>query len=400
MGQTPPDRGRIEMLGAALETAFGPATGSERVEIVRAPGRVNLIGDHMEYNEGFALPAAIELDTWIALRRREDDIVRVVSRHSHEAGSFRIDTLAPGAAGPSGRWSDYVAGTAWSLREADVPIRGFDGVIDTTLPIGGGLASSAALELASALALIGRDRIIAPPSLAAMAQRAERDYIGLDAGIMDQLASAAGREDRALLLDCRSLDTRHVTMPYGVRVVVCDTGEKRDQRSTAYATRRAECARAVALLAERMPGLCSLRDLDAASLRRYRAILPENVAVRAEHVVAENARVLATASALEAGDLDALGRIFAESQASLRDLYGVSSPALDAMVEVALSIPGVVAARMTGMGFGGCTVNLVLSDAVPALQAAVGRAYDGRTGLHGHVYSVAVVDGAGPVATE
>ena len=379
----------------------------------------------MDYNEGFTLPAAIELDTWLAYRRREDDLVRVVSRHSREGSSFSIDTVAPSAASSPGsgtaiaaasgfgsgtaigaalgsapgprRWSDYVAGTAWSLREADIPTYGFDGVVDTTLPIGAGLGSSAALELVSALALIGPSRVLAPPSLAALAQRAERDYMGIDAGIVDQLAVAAGRVDRALLLDCRSLDFRYVTMPFGVRVVVCDTGEKRDSRPSANVTRRAECARAVALLAEQIPGLCSLRDLDASSLRRYRGILPDNVAARAEHVVAENARVLAAAAAMDAGDLDEVSRIFAESHASLRDRYGVSSAALDTMVEVALAIPGVIASRMTGLGFGGCTVNLVLADAVPALQAAVGREYDGRTGLHGAVYPVGVVEGAGPV---
>ena len=392
------------MLAAALDAAFGPAADSAAVEIARAPGRVNLIGDHMDYNEGFALPTAIELDTWLAFRRREDDVVRVVSRHSREGGSFRIDSVAPGAASSTGqnpagrgsaRWSDYVAGTAWSLREAEIPTYAFDGVIDTTLPIGAGLASSAALELASALALVGPTRVLAPPSLAALAQRAERDYMGIDAGIVDQLASAAGRADRAMLLDCRSLDFNYVTMPFGVRVVVCDTGEKHERRSSAYATRRAECARAVALLAEQIPGLCSLRDLDPASLHRYRPILPENVAARAEHVVSENGRVLAAAAALEAGDLDELGRIFADSHASMRDRYGVSSPALDAMVEVALATPGVVAARMTGLGFGGCTVNLVLADAIPALQAAIGREYNDRTGLRGRVYPVDVVAGAG-----
>ena len=414
------------MLTAALETAYGPAADSAGVRIVRAPGRVNLMGDHTEYGDGFVLPVAIELDTWIAFRRRGDGLVRAVSRHSSEVGSFRIDAPAPApgrgnggvrgaagvaasAAGPAGaavttggaasvRWSDYVAGTAWSLREAALPIRGFDGVVDTTIPIGSGLASSAALELTSALALLD-DTVLSAPSLAALAQRAERDYLGVDCGIVDQFASAAGREGRALLLDCRSLDFRYVSLPYGVRVVVCDTGSKRDPRSSVLDLRRAESARAVALLAERMPGLYSLRDLSSASLRRHRYLLPENLARRAEHVVSENARVAATAAALESGDLDELGRLFAESHASLRDGYEVSSAALDEMVEVARAIPGVVAARMTGPGLGGCTVNLVLADAVPALQAAVGREYDSRTGLRGRAYSVAVVDGAGRLAT-
>jgi len=406
MAQIQPDRERAEILAAALDTAYGPVGGFGDMEIARAPGRVSLIGDHMEYNESFTLPAAIELDTWLAYRRRQDDRVRIVSRHSHEVGSFHIDALVPrlasgstraGAPAPPLPWSDYVAGTAWSVREADIPTHGFDGVIDTTLPIGAGLGSSAALELASALAVVGRGRILSPASLAAIAQRGERDYMGLDAGIVDHLAGAAGRLDRAVLLDCRSLEYRHVTMPYGVRVVLCDTGERHDRRAAVYATRRAECARAVALLAERLPGLCSLRDLDQASLRRYRSTLPENVAARAEHVVAENARVLAAAAALDAGDLDELGRLFAESHASMRDRFGVGSAALDAMIEVALAVPGVVAARMTGPGPGGYTVNLVLADAVAALQAAVARDYDTRTGLHGHAHAVGIVAGAGPV---
>lgn len=402
------------MLAAALDAEYGSADDSAPVEFVRAPGRANLIGDGTDYNDGWVLPVALDLDTWIAYRRRQDGCVRVASRQSRESRSFWIDELTPGretagatsagatsAAGrPTGHWSDYVAGAAWSLREAGLPIRGFDGVVDTTMPIGAGFSSSAALEVASALALLGGERLLSAPALAALAQRAERDYVGVSCGIVDQFASAAGREGRALLLDLRSLDSRHVALPFGVSVVVCDTGSRRATHAAVEATHRAECARAVALLSERMPGLSSLRDLDAASLRRYRAVLPENVASRAEHVVTENARVLAAADALEAGDLGELCRLFDESHASLRDRYDVGSPALDAMVEVARAIPGVVAARITGSGSAGCTVNLVLADAVPALQAAVSREYDQRTGLRGRVYPVAVVDGAGSLATD
>ncbi|HEX7497668.1 MAG TPA: galactokinase [Candidatus Limnocylindrales bacterium] len=410
MASGPPDKHRLERLTGALQTEFPAGPDSAGVEIARAPGRVNLIGDHTDYNEGFVLPVAIELDTWIAFRRRQDGHVRVASRQSRETGSFWIDQLAPkdgtgpgssagsgpgsGSGGP--HWTDYVAGTAWSLREAALPVRGFDGVVDSSIPLGAGLSSSAALELVSALALLGGGHVLAAPALAALAQRAERDYVGVECGIMDHFASAAGREGRALLLDCRSLDTRHVVLPWGLRVVVCDTGSPA-VRNSAPRDRRAECGRAVALLSEKMPGLCSLRDLDMGSLRRHRALLPDAAARRAEHVVAENERVLATVGALESGDLDQLGRLFAESHASLRDLYEVSAPALDTMVEVARAIPGVVASRMTGAGFGGCTVNLVLADAVPALKAAVSREYDRRTGLRGRVYSVATVDGAGPL---
>jgi galactokinase len=402
------DRGRIEHLTAALEAEYGPGAGSagdsSPIEIVRAPAMLNLIGDQADYTEGFALSAAIELETWIAFRRRRDGRVKVASRASREVGSFWIDALTPASEGRmDGRtrhsayaWSDYVAATAWSLREAALPIRGFDGLVDTTIPTGTGISSAAPLELASAVALLGGG-VVSAPSLAALAQRGERDYLGLNSGIVDQYASAAGREGRALMLDCRSLEARHVALPFGVRLVVCNTGSGGGGDGSVREARRAECARAVALLSERIPGLCSMRDLDAASLRRHGALLPEKTARRAEHVISENGRVVTTAAALEAGDLDELGRIFAESHASLRDRYEVSSPALDAMVEVASAIPGVVAARIAGAGLGSCTVNLVLADAVPALEAAVSREYGRRTGHTGHVYPVAIVNGAGPI---
>jgi galactokinase len=405
MASTKPDPTRIEKLVAALDSAWGPASDAAGIQVVRAPGAVTLIGGHTELSEGFVMAAAVELDTWIAFRPRRDGLVRVASTRNGGTGSFWIDSLEPAlgggaraAGGPTGLWSDQVGGAAWSLREAALPMRGFEGVVDTSIPTGVELASPAALEVASALALLGGGHVLSGPALASIAQRAERDYVGVDSGIVDYMASAAGREGRAMLLDCRSLDIRHVPLPYGIRVVVCDTGAGDQSRPAELLARRADCARAVALLSERMPGLCSLRDLDAASLRRHRHLMPESAARRAEHVVGENARVVATSAAMEAGDLDTLGRLFAESHASLRDLYEVGSPALDAMVEVARAVPGVIASRMTGTGFGGCTVNLVLADAVPALQSAVSREYDGRTGLEGHVYPVALVNGAGPVA--
>ncbi|HEX7491390.1 MAG TPA: galactokinase [Candidatus Limnocylindrales bacterium] len=419
---TTPNHARIETLLAALDRAWGVGQDGVETRIVRAPGSVNLMGDHTELSEGFVLPAAIELDTWIAFRSRRDGLVRVVSQQLVEAGAFWIDALAPDLSrsaaastagraagliaaadhhgsqlGPIGIWSDYTAGAAWSLREAALPVRGLEGCVDTTIPIGAGLASSAALEVASALALLGGGHVLSGPALASIAQRAERDFVGVDSGIVHQMASAAGRENKAMLLDCRTLETRFVALPYGVDIVICDTGERSGRRSPELLARRADCARVVALLAERLPGLCSLRDLDTASLRRHGALLPEGAARRAEHVVAENGRVVATAAALEAGDLAALGHLFAESHASLRDLYEVSTPALDAMVDVARAVPGVIASRMTGAGFGGCTVNLVLADAVPALEAAVASEYVRRTRLKPNVYRVGLAGGAGPV---
>jgi galactokinase len=418
-----PARGR--RLEGAVADAFPDATEAERseIEFVRAPGRVNLIGDHTDHNDGLVLPAAIELDTWIAVRRRRDGLVRIASLQSRERASFWIDELVAGVAdvdgavvsAPRASWSGYVAAMAWSLREAALSVRGFDGVVDSTIPRGAGLAPAAALELASALALLAGARPVAAPTLAALAQRAERDFLGVDGGIVDQFASAAGRAGRAILLDCRSMESQYVALPPGVSVVVCDTGSPTNRgapgelgappnpgaqgvgHESVFRERRAECGRAVALLAEDIPSVASLRDLDTATLRRNRHLLSETIARRAEHVVAENERVVATVAALDAGDLDELGRLFAASHESLRTLYEVSSPALDAMVEIARAVPGVVAARMTGAGLGGCTVNLVRDEAVPALERAVAAEYPRRTGLTPRTYPVATVDGAGSV---
>lgn len=431
------DTARERRLEGALADAFPDATESARseVEFFRAPGRINLMGAHTDYNDGLVLDSAIDLDAWIAVRWRSDGLVRIASLQSPDRAELRIDDLeALRAAGtppasPAPRagqftrpsWSDHVAAMAWSLHEADLPVRGFDGVFDSTIPPGAGLGWAAALELVSGLALLARERLVSAPMLAALAQRAERDFLGVNGGIVDTFAAAAGRPGRATLLDCRSLESRYVTMPAGVTVVVCDTGEPSDSagggdlgsgspsapEATAAAAapsheavfleRRAECGRAVALLAQEIPSVASLRDLDTDTLRKNRHLLSETVSRRAEHVVAENERVVAAAAALGSGDLEELGRLFAASHDSLRTLYEVSSPALDAMVEIARSVPGVVAARMTGPGFGGCTVNLVRDADVPALERAVAAEYPRRTGLTPRVYSVSTVAGAGPV---
>ena len=437
------DTARATRLEDALVKAFPDAADAATAEIAfaRAPGMVNLIGDHTDYNDGLILPVAIDLDTWMAFRPRRDGLIRMAWRESGERAEFWTDELAapgPGgavsgtgadpaaigadpagtgvdpagaaapdpadAAGPAQAiaapiaWSDYVAGMAWSLRESALPIRGFDGVIDSTIPRDAGLGWVAAFELVSAIALLAGERLVAAPSLAALAQRAERDYLRFDGGIADQFAGAAGRAGRAILLDCRSLESRYVVLPAGLSVVICDTGTRVDPGSveSALRDRRADCGRAVALLAEELPAVASLRDLDSATLSRYGQLLSETVARRAEHVVGENERVVAAVAAFDAGNVAALGRIFAASHESLRALFEVSSPALDAMVEIARSVPGVLAARMTGVGFEGCTVNLVRDAAVPVFERAVATEYPRRTGLTARVYAVASADGAGP----
>jgi galactokinase len=372
-----------------------PAAAGVPQRIVRAPGRVNLIGEHTDYNEGFVLPAAIDLETWIASVPSADERVEVTRLDTGERAGFALGSIPE----RSGDWIDYVAGTAWALREAGVPLRGLRGVIASSLPISSGLSSSAAIELASAWTLSAE---VPPPLpgmlLARTAQRAENEYVGVKSGLMDPFASALGQRGAALLLDCRSLDYRAVRLEGGSHVlIVCDTGSARRLERSEYNRRRAECERAVATLSAREPGVSSLRDVDEAMLERNRDVLDAIAYRRALHIVRENRRVLAFEAALAAGDLDAAGELLAASHVSLRDLFEVSSPELDTMVEVVGRVPGVAGMRMTGAGFGGCTVGLVRRDAVDAVRRAVDRDYAPRTGLTPRVWAVRAVDGAGLV---
>jgi galactokinase len=366
------------------------------VRVVRAPGRVNLIGEHTDYNLGYVLPAAIDLEIRIAYVPTDDGLVRLTRLDSGETDAFDAAADRP----RSGSWLDYVAGTAWALREAGLPIGGLRGVVASTLPPNAGLSSSAAIELASAWAMLDETApTIEPLRLARICQRAENGYVGVQSGLMDQFAEACGVADSAMLLDCRSLDWRPVPIPDGHALVVCHTGSARHLDGSAYNERRAQCQAAVDLLAVDDPSITSLRDVTEAALAAAADRLPPVVRRRAEHIVAENARVLATVEALEADDRSAIGRLFAASHASLRDRFEVSSPELDAMVEIAVGVPGVVGARMTGAGFGGCTINLVEEGAADALRAAVERDYPGRTGLVPRVLPVRAVAGAGRVTT-
>ncbi|MDQ3880659.1 MAG: galactokinase, partial [Chloroflexota bacterium] len=365
------------------------------IRIARAPGRVNLIGEHTDYNEGLVMPAAIDLETWIASVPSDDRSVEITLLADGDRQRFELDVR--GTARDS--WIDYVAGTAWALGERRVPLRGIRGVLKSTLPISAGLSSSAALELASAWSLSADVPPLDRMDVARAAQRGENEYVGVRSGLMDQFASAFGRPDAALLLDCRSLEHRPVPLPLATHaLVVCDTCSPRRLEASQYNARRAQCETAVAAIRERHPGVRSLRDVDGMMLQAASTYLDEETLRRCEHVVRENERVIATERALGAGDVATVGRLFAESHASLRDLYEVSSRELDAMVDIALGVDGVVAARMTGAGFGGCTLNLVARGSVDALARAVTDEYPARTGLEGAVYAVDPAEGAGLVA--
>jgi galactokinase len=364
------------------------------MEVVRAPGRVNLIGEHTDYNDGYVLPAAIDLEIRLALVPTGDRRVTLTSDANGETGSLDLDAIGS----RTGTWIDYVAGTAWALVEAGVPVRGFRGVLVSSLPRASGLSSSAALELASAWALTGGGRGIDGMTLARICQRAENAFVGMNCGLMDQFASSLGEPGAAMLLDCRSLVYRPVRIPLERHVlVVCHTGSSRSLTSSQYNARRAQCEAAAAVLARDDPTVRSLRDVTPEMLATIRDRVDDETYRRCEHVVMENGRVLDTIAALEAGDLAAVGRLFAASHESLRDLFDVVSPELDALVEIADQTAGVVAARMTGAGFGGCTVNLVERDAVARLTEQVMGWYPARTGLSPRVFVVEPVAGAGIV---
>ena len=369
------------------------AADPDAIRIVRAPGRVNLIGEHTDYNLGFVLPAAIDLEIRIAFVPTDDRRVELVSGATGERARFDLDAIGP----RRGAWIDYVAGTAWALAEAGVAMRGLRGIVVSSLPTASGLSSSAALELASAWALAdapGGD--VAPLALARICQRAENGYVGVNCGLMDQFASACGVAGDAVLLDCRSLEFRPVALPLATHtLVVIHTGSTRSLTTSQYNVRRAQCEAAAAALGAEDPGVQSLRDVTPAMLPRMRELVGDDVFRRSRHVVTENGRVVETIDALAAGDLAAVGRLWAASHASLRDDFEVVSPELDALVEIAATVPGVAAARMTGAGFGGCTINLVERGAVDALTDRVMADYPGRTGLTPRVYAVDAVAGAG-----
>lgn len=385
---------REALVDALIEVEPAALARRDEVRVVRAPGRVNLIGEHTDYNGGLVLPAAIDLEIRIAYLPTNDRRVELVRLDAGERDGFDLDAPRPKA----GTWLDYVVGTAWALGEAGLPLTGLRGVIASTLPPNAGLSSSAAIELACAWALLDD----AAPTidrfrLAKACQRAENGYVGVQSGLMDQFAESCGVAGAALLLDCRSEAWRAIPLPPDLELVVCHTGSPRHLERSEYNVRRSQCEAAVAELARTDPTIRSLRDVTPEVLASATNRLDPVAFRRAEHVVTENARVESTVAALAAGDLAAVGRLFAESHASLRDRFEVSSPELDAMVDIASSVPGVIAARMTGAGFGGCTINLVRPGAIDVLREAVATAYPARTGLTPRVLPVNATDGAGPL---
>jgi galactokinase len=365
---------------------FESTYGVSPVFVVRAPGRVNLIGEHTDYNDGFVLPMAIDRAVWIAARPREDMRVTVHSLDFDETAEFSLDSMM----NEKSAWSEYVKGVAWSLHNAGYTLRAWEGVVAGDVPVGAGLSSSAAIELATARAFaVSSGFTWEAATMAKLSQKAENQWVGVNCGIMDQMISAAGKADQALLIDCRSLETELVPLPPGTVVIVLDTATRRGLVDSAYNERRAQCEAAA-----RFFGVKALRDVTVEQFEARSDELDEVTRKRARHVITENERTLQAAGAMRHGDADTLGKLMNASHVSLRDNFEVSSNELNIMVECALKEDGCFGARMTGAGFGGCAVALVGAGRAENFASNVKHSYHAATGLTPNIYVCRATNGA------
>jgi len=388
---TTANNARLEELTAKYRELFG----SEPEILVRAPGRVNLIGEHVDYNDGFVFPAAIDRDVMIAAGKRSDRQVKLHAMNFSQSSTFSLDGVQPATDGRE-RWSNYLRAMAWVFHDEGLGTAGINAVLLGDVPLGAGLSSSAAMLVASGNAFAAAAGLeIDPVRMALLAQRGEREFVGVNVGIMDMYISALGQKDHALLIDTRSLTFEAVPLPKsGVSIVIADTNKKRGLVDSEYNTRRAECERAVELLGEHLPGIKALRDVTPAQFEQFASVLPEVTRKRARHVITEDERTLESVAALIAGDIARFGELMNGSHESLRLDYEVSCKELDAMVEAARSIEGVYGARMTGAGFGGCTVSLVADNAVERFLNEVPALYKKATGLSSTIYVTTAAQGA------
>ena len=377
----------LDEITAAFQKLYG---GQPR--IYRAPGRVNLIGEHTDYNEGFVMPAAINFSTWVAVTTRDDSVVKIYSDVFEE--DAEIDLANPAAHGRK-HWSDYPLGVAIKLKEAGHDICGANLFVHGEVPLGSGLSSSAAIEVVTGLALLDISGVkIDRLELAKICQRAENEFVGARTGLMDQFIACFGKADHAVMLDCRSLESRALPVPDDVNLVVCNTMVKHELASSEYNARREQCEEGVRILSQHLPNITSLRDVTPDDVETFRAELGEVIFKRCRHVTTENDRVLKAADALRDRDLKTFGKLMYESHHSLRDDYEVSCQELDVMVDLAKPIKGVFGARMTGGGFGGCTINLVAVEAVGEFTQTIRNSYVQATGKTSGVYICSAADGA------
>jgi galactokinase len=387
---------RAHFLAQKFVQLFG---GSPR--IYQAPGRVNLIGEHTDYNDGFVMPAAIGFYTRALVASRPDRKLVIHSENYSEQAEFDLDHLPTTRAG---RWSDYVIGVVKMLAQSGKKLGGANLLVDGNVPQGAGLSSSASIEVAVGYALLDSGdpadtrTDIDRTKLALLCQQAENEFVGARCGIMDQFVASHGKRDQALLLDCRSLEYRLLPLPDNVTLAICNTMVKHSIAKGGYNQRRSECEAGVRSLSKYLPNTLALRDVTLENLETYGHELPETILRRCRHVIGENARVLQAAALLELGDLQAFGTLMLESHRSLRDDFEVSCPELDLMVKLAQQVEGVYGTRMTGGGFGGCTIALVQAACVEAFQRTVQEGYERSTGCKPEIYICSAADGVGRVA--
>jgi galactokinase len=371
-----------------LIARFKDVYGQSPAFVARAPGRVNLIGEHTDYNDGFVLPMAIDRDITIVGRPRNDSTVRLHSANFDNDSEFSLGNIEKLE---RNTWSNYNRGVADVLQKEGHTLNGFDGAVWGDVPIASGLSSSAATEMATMMAFSAATPALKLDgvTMARLSQRAENQFVGVNCGIMDQFISSLGKKDHALFIDCRSLEYQLVPMMQGVTVLVVDTNASRSLAASAYNERRAQCEEA-----SRIFGVKALRDVSVETFERRQGELPDLIAQRASHVVYENQRVLDAVDALRANDVVRLGQLMNQSHDSLRDLYAVSSNELDAVVDIAREMHGVHGARMTGAGFGGCAIALVNNVQAGALAERMREEYPRRTGKQPNVYACVASDGA------
>lgn len=358
--------------------AFIEQFGIDPEIVIRAPGRVNLIGEHTDYNDGFVLPMAIDRAVWLAVRPRTDGYVFLRSLEQAKPTDFALDTIRHSNAG----WSEYVKGMAAMLQQAGYDLTGFEGVLSSDVPVGSGLSSSAALEMGTGCAFatvsgFAFDGV----AMALLGQKTENEWVGANTGIMDQMISANGREGYALLIDCRDLSMAATPVPAATAVVIMDTMTRHSHTESGYNDRRASCERAAAFF-----GVSHLRDVSIEQMQRSESELDDITFRRARHIVTENQRVLDAIEAMRTDDAVTLGKLMNASHASLRDDFEVTNAALDVMATLAQAQPGCFGARMTGGGFGGCAVALVAVDSAETISATVAHQYEAATGLKPNIF--------------
>ncbi|HEY4677275.1 MAG TPA: galactokinase [Candidatus Angelobacter sp.] len=365
----------------------------ESPQVFRAPGRVNLIGEHTDYNNGFVMPAALEFSTWVAASPRTDGKFVVASREFHD--QFEFSLTEPSSR--QRRWTDYVQGIAVTLKAAGLKFPGANLLISSDVPIGAGLSSSAALEVATGFALLqlaGTTPDLV--QLAELCQRAENEFVGTRCGIMDQFISCLAEQGHCLMIDCRSLNYSKLPIPERCSLVICNTMVRHELASGEYNLRREQCEEGLEILRRFVPQARSLRDINLQQLEQHATELPDVLYRRCRHVVTEIQRVIDAATALKQGDLQHFGELMRQSHVSLRDDYEVSCPELDLMVELASPLAGVYGCRMTGGGFGGCTINLIKREAAEEVSRSLAADYERRTGICPEIYISAAGAGVGP----